>query len=236
MAGEDDGELKLIGQYGSAFVTRVKLALHLKGLSYEYVEEDLRNKSALLLSCNPVHKAVPVLIHNGKPICESQVILQYIDEAFAGTGPSLLPADPFERSVARFWTAYIEDKLVTPWDRVFRAKTDEEREEPLKQMLAAVETLEGGLKECSKGKPFFGGDSVGYVDVVLGGAVSYAKGHDALFGAKLFDAEKTPLLAAWMERFGELDAAKAVLQDVDRVVEYAKMLIAKNAAMASKNN
>jgi glutathione S-transferase len=130
----------------------------------------------------------------------------------------------------------VSAQLVTPWDRVFRAKTDEEREEPLKQMLAAVETLEGGLKECSKGKPFFGGDSVGYVDVVLGGAVSYAKGHDALFGAKLFDAEKTPLLAAWMERFGELDAAKAVLQDVDRVVEYAKMLIAKNAAMASKNN
>jgi glutathione S-transferase len=119
---------------------------------------------------------------------------------------------------------------------VFRAKTDEEREEPLKQMFAAVDTLEGGLKECSKGKPFFGGDSVGYVDVVLGGAVSYAKGHDALFGAKLIDAARTPVLAAWMERFCELDAAKAVLQDVDRVVEYGKMLIAKNAARASNNN
>lgn len=116
---------------------------------------------------------------------------------------------------------------------MFRAKTDEEREEPLKQMLAAVDTLEGGLKECSKGRPFFGGDSVGYVVVVLGGAVSYATGHEALFGAKLIDAARTPLLAAWMERFCELDAAKAVLQDVDRVVEYAKMLIAKNAARAS---
>lgn len=230
MGGEEGGdELKLIGQYGSAFVTRVKLALSLKGLSYEYVEEDLRNKSALLLSSNPVHKAVPVLIHRGKPICESQVIVQYIDEAFAGIGPPLLPADPYERSVARFWAAFIEDKLVSPWDRVFRAKTEDEREEAMKQMLAAVDALEGALKE-GRPRPFFGGDSVGYVDVVLGGAVSYAKGHDALFGSELIDAAKTPLLAAWMERFCELDAAKAVLQDVDRVVQYGKMLIAKNAA------
>lgn len=230
MGGEEGGdELKLIGQYGSAFVTRVKLALSLKGLSYEYVEEDLRNKSALLLSSNPVHKAVPVLIHRGKPICESQVIVQYIDEAFAGIGPPLLPADPYERSVARFWAAFIEDKLVSPWDRVFRAKTEDEREEAMKQMLAAVDALEGALKD-GRPRPFFGGDSVGYVDVVLGGAVSYAKGHDALFGSELIDAAKTPLLAAWMERFCELDAAKAVLQDVDRVVQYGKMLIAKNAA------
>ncbi|CAN6288967.1 unnamed protein product [Urochloa humidicola] len=234
MAGENF-ELKLVGQWASAFVTRVKLALHLKGLSYESIEEDLRNKSELLLSSNPVHKAVPVLIHNGKPICESQIIVQYIDETFVRNGPSLLPADPYERAVARFWAAYIEEKLVAPWDRVFRVKTDEERGEAMKQMIEAVAVLEGGLKECSKGKCFFGGDRVGYVDVILGGAASYAKANEALFGVKLFDAAKTPLLAAWMEHFYKLDAAKAVLQDVDRVVEHGKFLIAKNSARASNN-
>ncbi|GJN19966.1 hypothetical protein PR202_gb07286 [Eleusine coracana subsp. coracana] len=106
MAGSN-GKLKLLGHKGSPFVTRVKLALGLKGISYDYVEEDIfSKKSDLLLRSNPVHKAVPVLIHNGKPICESQVIVQYIDEVFVGTGPSLLPADPYDRAVARFWVAY----------------------------------------------------------------------------------------------------------------------------------
>ena len=109
MAGRDD--LKLLGTWPSPFVTRVKLALALKGLSYEDVEEDLYKKSELLLKSNPVHKKVPVLIHNGAPVCESMIIVQYIDDVFASTGPSLLPADPCERAIARFWMAHVDDKV-----------------------------------------------------------------------------------------------------------------------------
>ncbi|PAN48807.1 hypothetical protein PAHAL_9G407100 [Panicum hallii] len=236
MAG--DGELKLLGMWASPYVTRAKLALQIKGQSYEYVEEDLGNKSELLLSSNPVHKAVPVLIHDGKPVCESSVVVQYIDEAFAGAGPSLLPADPYERAVARFWAAYLEDKLVAPWMRLFRVKTDEEMAEVMRQMIAAADALEGGLKQCSEGKgPFFGGESVGYVDVLLGGMISWVKATEVFTGAKIIDAAKMPLLAAWMERFCELDAARAVLQDVGALVEteYARAVQARFAAAAPNN-
>lgn len=235
MAAGDD--LKLLGAWPSPFVIRVKLALSFKGLSFENVEEDLSNKSELLVSSNPVHKKVPVLLHNGKPICESLVIVQYIDEAFAGTGPSFLSSDPHERAVARFWAAYVDDKLVAPWVQTFRGKTEEDKSEGFKQMLAAVETLEGALRESSKGKAYFGGGSVGLVDIMLGSLLSWLNATEVLTGTKIFDTLKTPLLAAWVERFRELDGAKAALPDNEKMVEFAKKRQAQAAAAAatSKN-
>jgi glutathione S-transferase len=101
-----------------------------------------------------------------------------------------------------------------------------------------LETLEGALAKCSDGKGFFGGDSVGLVDMALGSQIPWLKAVEVMCGEKFFGGEKTPLLVAWMERFTALDAAKATLPEVDKVVEFAKMRqerLAAAAAAASNN-
>lgn len=109
MAEQD--KVILHGKWASPFVSRVELALKLKGIPYEYVEEDLANKSDLLLKYNPVYKKVPILVHNGKAIAESMVILEYIDETWKD-GPKLMPDDPYKRAQARFWCKFIEEKVI----------------------------------------------------------------------------------------------------------------------------
>ena len=103
-------EIILLDFWASIFGMRVRVALAEKGLKYEKREEDLWNKSPLLLEVNPVHKKIPVLIHNGKPICESMIIVQYIDEVWNHKSP-LLPTDPYQRAQARFWADYIDKKV-----------------------------------------------------------------------------------------------------------------------------
>jgi glutathione S-transferase len=103
-------EVVLLDFWPSVFGLRVRIALAEKGIEYEYKDEDLRNKSELLLKMNPVHKQIPVLIHNGKPVCESLIIVQYIDEVWNDKSP-LLPSDPYQRSHARFWADFVDKKV-----------------------------------------------------------------------------------------------------------------------------
>jgi glutathione S-transferase len=107
MDEEVENKVILHGSFASPYSKRIELALRLKSIPYQFVQEDLQNKSQTLLRYNPVHKKIPVLVHNGKPISESLFIIEYIDETWSN-GPHILPEDPYRRSKVRFWANYIQ--------------------------------------------------------------------------------------------------------------------------------
>ncbi|KAI3434040.1 GST N-terminal domain-containing protein [Psidium guajava] len=154
-------EVILLDFWLSPFGTRVRIALREKGVEFDLREEEsLSNKSPLLLKMNPVHKKIPVLIHNGKPVCESLVIVQYIDETWVRQSP-LLPSDPYERARARFWADYV-DKMY-PVGRRVRLSKGEAQEAAKKEFIECLKVLEGELGD----KAYFGDERFGYMDVSL---------------------------------------------------------------------
>ncbi|KAF5176835.1 Glutathione s-transferase [Thalictrum thalictroides] len=221
MAAAAATNLKVIGAWASPFAMRPRIALNVKNVDYEYLEETFAPKSELLLKSNPVHKKVPVMIHNDQPICESLVIVQYIDEIFT-SGSSLLPSDPYDRAIARFWATYIDNTWFSSLVGIAKAKTDEEKATASEGLTAGLALLEEAFEKISKGKGFFGGKTIGYVDIALGSCLGWIRVAETLSGSNYIDETITPGLNAWADRFSSDDAVKDLIPDTEKLLGFAK--------------
>lgn len=204
--------MKLLDFWPSMFGMRVRVALALKGVPNEYVDEDLRNKSSLLLQMNPIHKKIPVLVHNGKPICESSIIVQYIDEVWKDKAP-LLPSDPYDRAQARFWVDFIDKKLFDGGRKIWATK-GEEQEEGKKEVIGILKQLEEVLGE----KGLFGGECLGFLDIVLIGYYTWFYAYETI-GNFSIEAE-CPKIMSWVKRCLQNESVAKSLPDPKKVCDF----------------
>uniref|UniRef100_A0A2N9J5D5 Glutathione S-transferase n=1 Tax=Fagus sylvatica TaxID=28930 RepID=A0A2N9J5D5_FAGSY len=219
----EENKVKLLGFWNSPYVRRVELALKLKGIPYEYVEEDLKNKSSLLLKYNPVYKKVPVLVHNGKPLAESHVILEYIDETWKN-GPPLLPQDPYKRAQIRFWASFVHQQLFETMPLVFKSD-GEAQEKALKEVFEKLSVLEEGIKNIFPGGiQIIEHENVGLLDIVMISVFGPYKVYEEVLGLKLIDPEKTPLLFSWLTALLEIPVVKDSLPPHEKLVGFLKFI------------
>ncbi|MCL7042508.1 hypothetical protein MKW94_000806 [Papaver nudicaule] len=202
--GEEESSVKLLGAWLSPFSCKVRCGLDLKGIEYEYIDEDLMNKSEALLMYNPIFKKIPVFIHHEKPVLESVVILEYIEEMWSDDDKyyRLLPKDLHEKSTARFWIKFIEDK-----GKNLKAKGE---------IVEIFKTIEEHSPIGEAGnKLFFGGDKINAVDLAYVLIARWFGAMEEVAGVKLLEANKFPKLHAWTERFKQVPVVKNNLPDYD---------------------
>lgn len=101
--------IELLNNPISTCSQKVRLTLHEKGIPFTDTRIDFRTKEHLTpeyLAINP-DGVVPSLVHDGQPILDSSVIMEYLDEVFPDN--PLTPADPVGRAKMRKWLRFIEE-------------------------------------------------------------------------------------------------------------------------------
>ena len=94
--------MKLYSFFRSSAAYRVRIALNLKALSYEYVAKHLRRGEHVEPEYRAIHPQglVPALDDGGVVIPQSLAIIEYLEEAYPQT-PRLLPATAADRAIVR---------------------------------------------------------------------------------------------------------------------------------------
>lgn len=124
------------------------------------------HKPESLLKLNP-RGLVPTLQYDNKPLYESTVICEFLEEAYPNYGPKLLPDDPYERARTRIWTDYCTSRIIPAFHRFlqFQPMSDTQGLEEVRQEFLGH--LKEFTKEMDSEGPYFSGKDVGLIDLVV---------------------------------------------------------------------
>ncbi|KAF2129845.1 glutathione transferase omega-1 [Dothidotthia symphoricarpi CBS 119687] len=162
-AHKAEQSLKLYSGWFCPFVQRIWIALEEKGIPYQYIEVNPYHKPQSLLDLNP-RGLVPTLQYDNKPLYESTVLCEFIEDAFPDHTPHLLPKDPYDRARTRIWTDYVGSRIIPAYHRFLQHQGDDGLKEKQQEFLNHLKEF---TKEMDSEGPYFMGKEFSLIDIVI---------------------------------------------------------------------
>lgn len=206
--------LKLISFNICPYVQRAMIILNEKSIPFDVEYIDLSAPPPWFYDISPLEK-VPVLLVDEKPLFESMVICDYLDEI---TPASLYPTDAFAKAQNRAWIEFGNDILSTTFD-LLRTDDDKKFNSLTSTLTDRFEILED---EISNGD-YFNGAEFAMIDAVYAPIFRY---HKRILDHKDYgifeDAEN---VKAWGDRLLE---RPSVIKSIPDTYEESLMKFLKN--------
>ena len=203
--------IKLCGFHVSNYHNKVRIALLEKGIAFEEDATCRPSQKDEFIARSPLGK-VPFLEIYGTRLCESQVILEYLEDSFPEK--PLLPKDPLAKAKVRELVAAIELHMELHVRRLYKevffgGKVSDETKEEVRRDIAKGARA---FKALAKFEPYVAGGELTVADCaafvhlpLVSMATKLAYGKDAL--------EEIPQVKPYLKLLGERPAFARVNED-----------------------
>lgn len=195
-------ELRLISHKLCPYVQRARIVLAEKSIPHTIEFIDLADKPDWFLKISPLGK-VPVLCVDGRPLFESSVIAEYLDEISPG---SLHPDDAFDKAHNRAWIEFASATLASI-ATFYRAATPVELAAAGKVLRQRFKKLEAELGDG----PWFNGAAFSIVDAAFGPVFRYFEVIEEVGDFGFFDG--LPRINAWRAALSARPAVRSAVVD-----------------------
>lgn len=179
----------LIGQYDSAFVRRVGIALRLYDITFEHRTWSVFGDFEKLLQINPLGSVPVLILPDGRAISDSKVILDLLDQQ-VGAQKALWPLDQVEaRRITALCTGLADRMVSLFYERYLHEAPSQVLASRREQQIAA--TLKG-LEQirASATTPWLFGADLTHADIALACVLRHLR--ESL--PDMFDATDQPAL------------------------------------------
>lgn len=226
--------LKLYGGWFCPFVQRSWIVLHEKQIPHQYIEINPYHKAPEFLALNP-RGLVPTLGvpvgENGReqrPLYESLVLCEYLDEAYSDEGKfgrRLLPEDAYERARCRLWIDHISTKIIPGFYKFIQHTPDKTYsiEDVRGEFLVNIKTL---VEQMDGSGPWFLGQRFSLVDMMLAPWAKrlflidhYKPGGVGIDEAKAKDQNTWERWQKWFDAITSRQSVKETWSDDEKYIE-----------------
>ena len=152
------------------FVQRSWITLEEKRIPYQYIEINPYHKEASFLALNP-RGLVPTLgcpqtDDSTKPLYESNIICEYLEESYPDHGARIYPSDPYQKARMKIWVDHITSRIIPAFHRFLQHTKGSPYSiaEARDEFLGHLKTW---IKEADPTGPFFMGEQFSMADIAL---------------------------------------------------------------------
>ena len=197
-------------------------------MNLQYVEVNPYHKPQSLLSLNP-RGLVPTLQYDNKPLYESTVICEFLEDAYPDHGLKLRPADPYLKARMRMWIDFVSTRVIPAFHRFLQFQPVQQGQKTIQDVRGEfLDTLRQFAEAMFEEGPFFFGEEPTLVDFVMAPwavrlwVFDHYKG--GLGMPKEGEGEETEKVwTRWRQGLSALEGRKSIVETTSEKEHYLKI-------------